>query len=152
MTPRLRPLTRQDAAHVQAFVRGLSSRSRYERFLAPIAELSPRQLERITAGTGLSLGAFDAAERLVGLAEYARSGNAEAEFAIVIADEFQGQGLGAELVGALLEHAKRSGILRLAGVTHTRNRAMRVLARRLGFGVQPDEDPDLVRMELALAA
>jgi hypothetical protein len=29
---------------------------------------------------------------------------------------------------------------------------MRLLARRLGFGVQPDEDPDLVRMELALAA
>jgi acetyltransferase len=133
-------------------VRGLSSRSRYERFFTSIAELSPKQLERITAGAGLSLGAFDAAARLVGLAEYARSSELEAEFAIVVADEWQGQGLGAQLVGALLEHAKRSGIARLAGVTHTRNRAMRILARRLGFGVRPDEDPDLVRMELALAA
>ena len=148
----LRQLTPADAARVQAFVRGLSSRSRYERFFAPVAELSPRQLERITAGAGLSLGAFDAAGRLVGLAEYASCGDADAEFAIVVADEYQGQGLGAELVGALLEHAKRAGIVRFAGVTHTRNRAMRVLARRLGFGVQPDEDPDLVRMELALAA
>ena len=34
---------------VQAFVRGLSSRSRYERFFTSIAELSPKQLERITA-------------------------------------------------------------------------------------------------------
>ena len=100
----------------------------------------------------MSIGAFDAAGRLVGLAEYARSSEREAEFAIVVADEWQGQGLGAQLVGALLEHAKRSGIARLAGVTHTRNRAMRILARRLGFGVQPDEDPDLVRMERALAA
>jgi acetyltransferase len=148
----LRPLTPGDAAQVQAFVRGLSSRSRYERFFTSIAELSPKQLERITAGAGFSIGAFDAAGRLVGLAEYARSSELEAEFAIVVADELQGQGLGAQLVGALLEHAKRSGIARLAGVTHTRNRAMRLLARRLGFGVQPDEDPDLVRMELALAA
>jgi acetyltransferase len=148
----LRPLTPGDAAQVQAFVRGLSSRSRYERFFTSIAELSPKQLERITAGAGLSLGAFDAAGRLVGLAEYARVEDGEAEFAIVIADEWQGQGLGAQLVGALLEHAKRSGIARLAGVTHTRNRAMRILARRLGFGVRPDEDPDFVRMELALAA
>jgi RimJ/RimL family protein N-acetyltransferase len=149
---RLRPLTPVDVARVQAFVRGLSSRSRYERFFTPTAELSPRQLERITAGAGLSLGAFDAAGRLVGLAEYARAGDSEAEFAVVVADEWQGQGLGAELVGALLEHAKRAGIVRLAGVTHTRNRAMRVLARRLGFGVQPDADPDLVRMERALAS
>jgi acetyltransferase len=148
----LRALTPEDAAHVQTFVRGLSSRSRYERFFTSIAELSPKQLERITAGAGLSLGAFDAAGRLVGLAEYARSSEREAEFAIVVADEWQGQGLGAQLVGALLEHAKRSGIARLAGVTHTRNRAMRILARRLGFGVQPDADPDLVRMERALAA
>jgi acetyltransferase len=148
----LRRLTPGDAATVQAFVRGLSSRSRYERFFTPIAELSPNQLERITSGAGFSIGAFDAAGTLVGLAEYACSSDGEAEFGIVIADEWQGQGFGAQLVGALLQHAKRSGVARLAGVTHTRNRAMRVLARRLGFGVQPDEDPDLVRMELALAA
>lgn len=148
----LRPLTPGDAAQVQAFVRGLSQRSRYERFFTPVAELSPKQLERITAGAGFSLGAFEAGGRLVGLAEYARSSEVEAEFAIVIADDCQGQGLGARLVGALLEHAKRSGIARLAGVTRAGNRAMRLLARRLGFGVQPDEDPELVRMELALAA
>lgn len=148
----LHALTPGDAGEVQAFVRGLSSRSRYERFFTPMAELSPKQLERITASTGFSIGAFDTAGRLVGLAEYARSSDGEAEFAIVVADAWQGQGLGAQLVGALLEHAKRSGISRLAGVTHARNRAMRLLARRLGFGVRPDEDPDLVRVELALAA
>jgi acetyltransferase len=148
----LRQLTPGDAGVVQAFVRGLSSRSRYERFFTPIAELSPKQLERITSGAGFSVGAFDAAGRLVGLAEYARLSDGEAEFGIVIADDCQGQGLGVQLVGTLLEHAKRAGIARLAGVTHARNRAMRLLARRLGFGVQPDEDPELVRMERALAA
>ena len=148
----LRRLTSTDAAEVQAFVRGLSSRSRYERFFSSIAELSPKQLERITAGAGFSIGAFNSAGRLVGLAEYARSSDGEAEFGVVIADDCQGQGLGARLVGALLEHAKCAGISRIAGVTRARNRAMRLLARRLGFGVRPDEDPDLVRVELALAA
>jgi len=147
----VRPVRREDAERVQAFVRGLSSRSRYERFFAPVAELSARQLERITAGAGLSLAAFDERGTVVALAEYVRSGAGEAEFAIVVADAWQGQGLGARLVGVLLEHAKRSGVARLAGVTHAGNRAMRLLARRLGFGLRPDEDPDLVRMELALA-
>ena len=74
----LRRLTPGDGTTVQAFVRGLSSRSRYERFFTPIAELSPRQLERITSGAGFSIGAFDAAGRLVGLAEYACSSDEEA--------------------------------------------------------------------------
>lgn len=148
----VRPVQAGDAERLQAFVRGLSQRSRYERFFAPVAELSPKQLERITSGAGLSLAAFDARGAIVALAEYVRSGVGEGEFAIVIADEWQGRGLGARLIAALLEHAKRSGVARLAGVTHARNRAMRLLARRLGFGLQPDEDPDLVRMELALAA
>jgi acetyltransferase len=148
----VRPVQAGDAERLQGFVRGLSQRSRYERFFAPVAELSPRELERITSGAGLSLAAFDARGAVVALAEYVRSGAGEAEFAIVIADAWQGQGLGARLIAALLEHAKRSGVARLAGVTHAGNRAMRLLARRLGFGVQPDADPDLVRMELALAA
>lgn len=148
----VRPVRPGDAERVQAFVRGLSPRSRYERFFAPVAELSPKQLERITSGAGSSLAAFDGRGAIVALAEYVRVGAGEAEFAVVVADDWQGQGLGARLIGALLEHAKRSGIARLAGVTHAGNRAMRVLARRLGFGVRPDEDPDLVRMELALAA
>jgi acetyltransferase len=148
----VRPVRPQDAEQVQAFVRGLSSRSRLERFFAPVAELSPGQLERITSGAGLSLAAFDARGRIVGLAEYARVGAGEAEFGIVVADEWQRKGLGGHLVGALLEHAKCSGIARLAGVTHAGNRSMRVLARKLGFALRRDEDPDLLRMERALAA
>ena len=57
----LRALTPGDAGDIQAFVRGLSSRSRYERFFTPIAELSAKQLERITASAGFSIGAFDTA-------------------------------------------------------------------------------------------
>jgi len=148
----LRSLLPSDAERVQAFVRGLSPRSRLERFFAPIRELSPRQLERITSGHGLSLAAFDAEGTIIGLAEYARAEGAQAELAVVVADEWQGRGVGEQLVAALLEHARRSGIDRMAGVTRAGNLAMRVLARKLGFGLRFDDDPSLVRFERALAA
>jgi acetyltransferase len=148
----LRPVHPSDAPRIQAFVRGLSPRSRLERFFAPIHELSAPQLERMTSNQGLNLAAIDRYGSIVGLAEYARVREHDAEFAIVVADEWQGQGLGEALLKAAFEHARRSGIDHVAGVTHAGNAAMRALARKLGCGVRRDEDPDLLRLERALSA
>ena len=148
----LRALQPADAALVQEFVRALSPRSRLERFFTPLNELSPAQLFRITSGQGLSLAAVVGSQRIVGLAEYFRVRRGEVEFAVVVADEWQGQGLGEQLLRALLEHAGRAGVERVGGVTRIGNLRMRALAGKLGFGIMPDEDPDLLRMERALAA
>lgn len=148
----LRAVQPGDAALVQDFVRNLSPRSRLERFFTPLNELSPAQLFRITAGQGLSLAAVVGNERIVGLAEYFRVRRGEVEFAVVVADEWQGQGLGEQLLRALLEHAGRSGVERVGGVTRIGNVRMRALARKLGFGIVRDPDPSLLRMERALAA
>lgn len=146
----LRALQPADAARVQEFVRGLSRRSRFERFFAPVAELSPAQLFRITSSPGLSLAAVVGNGVIIGLAEYVRVRHDEAEFAVVVADDWQGQGLGEQLLKALLKHAGRAGVERVAGVTHLDNRPMRALARKLGFGIRRDEDPAFLRMERAL--
>jgi len=146
----LRSLQPGDAARVQQFVRSLSPQSRYERFFTPLTELSPAQLFRITASPGLSLAAV-VGDTIIGLAEYVRVRRDEAEFAVVVADDWQGQGLGEQLLKALLEHAGRAGVGRVAGITHLNNRPMRALARKLGFAIQGDEDPDLLRLERALA-
>ncbi|MBV9191043.1 MAG: GNAT family N-acetyltransferase [Betaproteobacteria bacterium] len=148
----LRAVQPGDAALVQDFVRNLSPRSRLERFFTPLNELSSAQLFRITAGRGLSLAAVVGNEKIVGLAEYFRVRRREVEFAVVVADEWQGQGLGEQLLLGLLEHAGRAGVERVGGVTRIGNIRMRALARKLGFGVVRDEDPGLVRMERALAA
>ena len=147
----LRALQPGDAVRVQEFVRGLSPRSRFERFFAPVAELSPAQLFRITSSPGLSLAAVVGNGAIIGLAEYVRVRHDEAEFAVVVADDWQGQGLGEQLLKALLKHAGRAGVERVAGVTHLDNRPMRALARKLGFGIRRDEDPAFLRMERALA-
>ena len=62
----IRRLRREDAPQVQAFVRRLSPEARFRRFFAPVNELTERQLERVTTGSGpddVSLAAFDDAGR-----------------------------------------------------------------------------------------
>ena len=136
-----------DAAAMQALVRGLSWRTRIERFFMPVNELSPRQLERVLLGDGLSLAAFDEHGAMVAHAQYALEGKGEAEFGIVVADDWQAHGLGARLMGELLEHARNAGITAFNGVTLSDNGRMRRLARKLGFVFKRDDDPQLVRME-----
>jgi len=143
------PLRFHEAAAVQEFVRRLSLQSRRERFFAPVSELSPDSLARVISSPGLSVAAWHGG-RIVALAQYAR-GAAEAEFAVVVADDWRGQGLGEALLGLLVSDARRAGVRTLAGLALAGNRAMRALARKLGFALRRDEDPDLVRMECMLA-
>ena len=144
----IRELTGRDGTLVQEFVRGLSPRSRHERYFSAIAELPPREIERTTRRSDprdASLAAFDGAA-LVALAECAGG-----EIALVVTDELQGGGLGRELMQRLLEHARRARLPALHGLVRYGNRAMLRLAASFGFRAAPSGDPDLVRMELALA-
>ena len=143
-----RRLTQQDDARVQAFVRGLSPRSRHERYFSAIAELPPRELERTTRRSDprdASLAAFDGAA-LVALAECAGG-----ESALVVTDELQGGGLGRELMQRLLDHARRARLPALHGLVRYGNRAMLRLAASFGFRAGPSGDPDLLHLELPLA-
>jgi hypothetical protein len=44
----LRPITPDDSDVLQAYVRGLSPESRYNRFFGALQELPPAELERVT--------------------------------------------------------------------------------------------------------
>ena len=105
----------------------------------------------MVSAPGLSLAAWQGAGSIVGLAQYAL-GEGEAEFAVVVADDWRGNGLGEALVGLLLEHAAVRGVKLFGGVALGHNRAMRQLAAKLGFAFRRDEDPALLRMERLLAA
>lgn len=153
----LRPVHPEDATRVQAFVRRLSPRARLERFFAPMRELTEAQLERMTHNPGLTLAAFDRHGAIVALGEYAPSAPrepgfapGEAEFALAVADAWQHQGLGGELLARLMEHAAARGFVRMSGFTRESNRAMRALAEREGFVARRDADPAFVRLHRAL--
>ncbi len=144
---RIRPLERADAQALQDFVRGLSPQTRQERYFHAIRELPQREVERVTQplpGRALSLGAFEN-KRLVAVADYAAVQGA-AEFGLVVADDWQGRGLGAELIRRLVAQARRQGLAGMHGLVRAGNRAMLRLAARLGFRVARDADPALLRV------
>ena len=117
----LRPARPGDAPAVQQFVRGLSTATRRSRFFSPVRELSPEQLDRLTRvrePRELALVAVTAdgdATRIVAMAQHALCEPPNAEFAVVVDDAYQRQGLGERLVGELVHHAARAGLAALTG-------------------------------------
>lgn len=165
---RVRPIRVQDAGAEQAFVAGLSLESRHKRFHIGLRRLSSAMLremvevdqhrhvafvaEELLADSG---AAPAAAPRLVADARYVRSPQrpAEAEFAIAVADAWQGLGLGRALIARLLRHARREGVRTLVGDVLAENRRMIVLMQGLGAVARAHPDgPQLVRVVLDLDA
>lgn len=72
-----------------------------------------------------------------------------AEFALVVADARQGEGLGTRLMQALLDEASRRGLARLHAQVLRDNAAMLRLLERLGGSAETDpDDASVLRVEL----
>ena len=140
-----------DAPAVQRFVRGLSARSLRNRFFAPVRELSPDQLDRLTRPRDpreLALLAEiteGTQTRVVALAQHALSDPPNAEFALVVDDSCQRQGLGTRLIAALADHAACVRLAAFVGFVLADNWPMLALLARLGFSFEDDADPRLIR-------
>ena len=133
---RLRPIQPEDADAVLHFFGRLSERSRYQRFMQYLRELSPQMLARFTQldyDRELALVAVADGE-IVAVGRYAPNADGRtAEFALVSADEWQGKGLGRALLGRLVGAARAAGYEALYGHILGANRDMLDLAERLGF-------------------
>ncbi len=91
-------------------------------------------------------------ETLIGVARYVRDKKGDAaEFAIVVADAWQGRGIGTRLLRELSDAARERRLARLYGDILGTNRPMIELVRKLGFTLERHEDPTLTRATLALA-
>ena len=85
------------------------------------------------------------------LADYPRSeGPDHAEFALVISDRFQAQGLGTELLTRLLQIGRDEKLRRIVGVILRENVAMKSICQRLGFRLEYRGDEPLVHAEIDL--
>jgi len=81
-------------------------------------------------------------------AQYAMRDGNEAEFAVSVADGWQGKGLGSLLLSKLLCQASKAGIARVVGETLATNGTMLHLARKAGFTVRRSPDvPGLMLLE-----
>jgi acetyltransferase len=135
-TVRVRPICPEDAARELRFFDRLSDRSRFQRFMQYVRELSPRMLARFTQldyDRELALVALWQGE-FVAVGRYAPTADGvSAEFALTVADDWQGKGLGHALLERLCDAARRAGYRGLYGYILDANREMLELARHLGF-------------------
>lgn len=126
-----------DGAHAGALVRfflALSPRSRQLRFLSPHAGCTAQQLAPLVRPDGDAHVAHVAVVdgEVVGEARFARRapGRATAEVALAVADPWQGRGVGARLLEAVLADAERRGVRRFTfDVLADNRRALALLAR-----------------------
>jgi len=133
----------------------LSARSRQMRFLGPKKTLSAAELRYLTDvdhHDHEAIGALSPADgRGVGVARYIRDADdpRAAEIAVTIADDWQGRGLGGELVAQLSERARQAGICRLTATVSSDNVAMTGLLWKMG-AILAGRGPGTVEYEVAL--
>jgi RimJ/RimL family protein N-acetyltransferase len=116
----------------------LSARSRRMRFLSTKTTLSAAELRYFTDvdhHDHEALGALSPADgRGVGIARYIRGPGdpRAAEIAVTIADDWQGRGLGTELLARLSDRARQAGIGRFTATVSADNVAMPRLLWKMG--------------------
>ncbi len=163
----LRPLRSNDIDIEAAFVTGLSPESRHNRLLGGMIQVTREYIERLTTvdfSRDMALAAvlmLDGRELLIGVARYVletegrdvQEGEGRAcEFALVIADAWQGRGIGRRMMEKLIAVARGRGLQEIYGDVLSTNRTMLDFCRKLGFrlGRNPD-DATVTRVTLQLS-
>jgi GNAT superfamily N-acetyltransferase len=145
----------RDGEALQAYFRGLSVGSRYNRFFGAMSELSHSELEHFThAGEDdrfsvIAMMKVDGIDTIVGEARYAfNTDTASFELGLSVDDRYQGQGIGATLLKNLECRAAAFGAAHIFGDTLRSNDAMMGAARKAGYRFVPTPgDWKLVRFE-----
>jgi GNAT superfamily N-acetyltransferase len=145
----------EDASAIQAFVRALSPLARRRRFLAAVNELAPAVLAAMVRNDGRDGRSLVVIEgtRVIALAQHAVApGTRTAEVALVVADAWQGRGLGRALMAAILQFAFARGLERVVGEAYDDNAPLLALTRRFGFFARRNAgERGLVRLERELS-
>jgi acetyltransferase len=153
-TVQLRPVRAEDAAAIRSLFQGLSETSRWLRFFTVCPRLdrvvdwatkvdNDRRLGvvAITADSGQLIAH-------TGLERDPRQPD-RAEFAVAIADGYQGRGLGGLLLGRLVEAARQAGIGWLTGEVLANNHRMLNLLRHSGWAVRLRPSCGVVLVEVS---
>ena len=154
----VRPIRPEDIDLETEFARKLSKETRYNRFLGGGVRLTPELQEKFTRidfSRDMALIAsatIEGAEIAIGVARYARLGNdVICEFAITVADAWQGCGVGRKLLAMLVDSARGHGLRQIIGDVLATNTPMLRLARSQGFRIERHpEGAELRRVVLEL--
>jgi GNAT superfamily N-acetyltransferase len=131
----IRPLGRDDHSAFARFFDGLSARSRYLRFVAPMPRLPKRTLDWLVEVDGHRHRAIAAwrGDELVGEARYVAFGDESAEVGLAVRDDWQRRGVGTGMLLRLIAEAGDNGFCHLTASSLQENVAVRRLLSATGF-------------------
>jgi acetyltransferase len=158
----IRPIRPEDEPLMVKFHESLSERSVYLRYL-PMMKLSQRVAhERLTRmcfidyDREIALVAEHKDEKtgqlqILGVGRLRKlQGADDGEFAVVISDEYQGRGLGMELVRRVIDMGREEKLKRIVGDVLPDNVNMLRVCEKLGFTVKGEMDDPVLRTEINL--
>lgn len=156
----IRPLRPDDLEREIAFLEALSDetlRLRLQYSATSVSREDAARLLDLDYHDRLAIGAFvsgESGDELIGVSRYARvADSAQAEFAIVVTDAWQGRGLGTELMRSLGLGARKNGLESLVGDSLAENQRILHWARRFGFEAHTEPDTGgMLRVTIDLAS
>ena len=156
----IRPPDPADLAPLTAFLAGLSTRTRVQRFFAPVrptpalvrsacGQASPAGRADVLLAThgGVIIGHAMAADRAAG---QPAAGESLTEIGVVVADAWQGQGVGSALVRALLGRAQARGVTSLSMDVLPDNRQVLAMIAGHWAAARTRRDADCVTIQVTL--
>ena len=145
----LRPIRPEDEPLERELISGLSAESSRFRFFYALKEITHEMLSRfcnIDYDREMAIIAEDTSEgkrRNVGVGRLIiEPGEETGEFAIVVADDFQHNGLGLKLLDTLMGIAQEKGLRSIYGIVLNDNWKMIGLAKKLGFTMKRLSDEE----------
>jgi len=152
----LSPAGPADAARISDFVAGLSMRTQFRRFFASVARPSSGLMRALTGADGRAdvLVATDADGTVIGHAmavdQTLADGARVADVGLVVADAWQGHGVGSALLGTLADRAAGRGAGEFVMDVLPANDPMLALIGRRWPGARRESRPDSVRFRAPL--
>ncbi|MEM4188690.1 MAG: GNAT family N-acetyltransferase, partial [Candidatus Hadarchaeum sp.] len=151
----LRPIRPEDEKIEYEFIKGLSEETSRFRFFRIIKELSHEDLVRfcnIDYDREMAIIAEiteGGVKKEIGVARLiTEPGKKRGEFAIVLADKYQGKGLGTKLMDMLIEIAQEKGLESIYGIIMRENKKMIRLAQKMGFTIRSSEEGYVATLNL----
>jgi RimJ/RimL family protein N-acetyltransferase len=155
----IRPIRPDDGPRLSAAYDRLSPEARYRRFLGPKPHLNAsevRYLVDVDGANHIALVAtlVDHPDQIIGVARCVRlrEDQRAAEFAVVIGDPWQGEGLASEMLGRLVRAAGDRGIDRLRAIMLADNEPAHRLVRHLAHPQTVSRRGAVNEIEVDLAA
>ena len=157
----IRPIRPEDEPLMVQFHHTLSERSVYLRYFCSLSLSTRVEHERLVR---ICFGSYDRGFALVadrknsetgqheilGVGRFSAISRSDAEAAVLVSDQWQGRGLGTELLAGVARVAREEKFKRLCGEILRDNLPTQAIFKKVGFTLRPMEDPSSISAVLSL--